>query len=942
MLEISHVSKIYKNRKGQNVIALDDISLKFPETGMIFLLGKSGSGKSTLLNVSGGLDNPTCGEIIIKGKSSKDFTQSDFDSYRNTYVGFIFQEFNILEEFSVYDNIALALELQNKEVNYDEIIELLKKVDLDGFENRKPNTLSGGQKQRIAIARALIKNPLIIMADEPSGSLDSTTGKQVFDTLKKLSKDKLVLVVSHDREFAEEYADRIIELKDGKLISDNTKVIENKDTSVFNLAFKKNTLWVNSGKELNDVDFRRIREFIESSDKVLISKSEKDIIELKKITHEIDGFETESFRKTDESKIEIKEYDKDKNIFIKSRLPLKHAFKIGVSSLFIKPFRLLFTIFLCSVAFLLFGLLSTLTFYDNENSFKETLKNTDMKYMVFGKSFPVKEIYGFGDEEYTFDYEQKTSFNEEDYKLIKNKYGKDVFYGLNYHTMLPIQRKENAYYFTFFSSYAYIEEDNKIHSDIVGEYPQNNNEILLSSYIVDCLKFYDVLDANNNQVKINERKDIIGKKYIFNDKTYKVTGYFESGEIDSKFDELKISDKNNYLTTEYFSYLSDSIHLIVFVSNDELQNLSYISDMYNSINLSYSNAEVAVIKNKDENDFDENYNVIYKKNNDLTKILKKGEVFVSPSIYAKLVLEKYGHNSEIYQKALNIQNGGEYINDDFIEYTYIEIIEKSHELYEFVNEEFEFDMKLFSYDKNESFGDIYSYKIKGIYDNYLGEFIIMNKEDFSSLWNIHRKNMESFNFYEYEYNDIVSEYQKIYVPFNKSNKEINEYWDIYDNKTYDKDGDKFVIMGHYIDVLEYIDTLVKEFYQFFLYGGIFLGIFALLMLSNFISISISNKTKEIGILRAVGARSLDVFKIFFSESLIIMILCLLLSIFMCFRICNYLNMNLASELRISVFVFGVISFFVILSLSIITTFIATYIPVRKESKKKPVESIRAL
>ena len=164
MLEISHVSKIYKNRKGQNVIALDDISLKFPETGMIFLLGKSGSGKSTLLNVSGGLDNPTCGEIIIKGKSSKDFTQSDFDSYRNTYVGLIFQEFNILEEFSVYDNIALALELQNKEVNYDEIIELLKKVDLDGFENRKPNTLSGGQKQRIAIARALIKNPLIIMA----------------------------------------------------------------------------------------------------------------------------------------------------------------------------------------------------------------------------------------------------------------------------------------------------------------------------------------------------------------------------------------------------------------------------------------------------------------------------------------------------------------------------------------------------------------------------------------------------------------------------------------------------------------------------------------------------------------------------------------------------------------------------------------------------------
>ena len=224
MLEISHLSKTYKNKKGKDVDALVDISLKFPETGMVFLLGKSGSGKSTLLNVIGGLDNPTKGEIIIKGKSSKNFSQSDFDSYRNTYVGFIFQEYNILNEFSVYDNIALAIELQDKKVDHDKIVKLLKDVDLEGYEKRKPNTLSGGQKQRIAIARALIKNPEIIMADEPTGALDSNTGKQVLDTLKKLSKDRLVIVVSHDRDFALTYADRIIELKDGKIINDDTKV----------------------------------------------------------------------------------------------------------------------------------------------------------------------------------------------------------------------------------------------------------------------------------------------------------------------------------------------------------------------------------------------------------------------------------------------------------------------------------------------------------------------------------------------------------------------------------------------------------------------------------------------------------------------------------------------------------------------------------------------
>ena len=144
MLEVSHLTKIYKSKGGVEVKALDDVSVSFPETGMVFLLGKSGSGKSTLLNVSGGLDSPTSGEIIVKGRSSKDFTGSDFDSYRNTFVGFIFQEYNILNEFTVEENIALALELQNKPRDKKAVEELLEKVDLSGFAKRKPNTLSGG------------------------------------------------------------------------------------------------------------------------------------------------------------------------------------------------------------------------------------------------------------------------------------------------------------------------------------------------------------------------------------------------------------------------------------------------------------------------------------------------------------------------------------------------------------------------------------------------------------------------------------------------------------------------------------------------------------------------------------------------------------------------------------------------------------------------------
>lgn len=188
MLEIKDVSKIYKSKKSE-VKALDHINLTIQDKGMVFILGKSGSGKSTLLHVIGGLDQFDSGEIIICGKSSKDFKQSDFDSYRNTFIGFIFQEYNIMDNFTVKDNIALALQLQGKKADEKVIDHILKEVDLEDFKDRKPNELSGGQLQRVAIARALIKNPEIIMADEPTGALDSRTSKQVLDTLKKLSKE---------------------------------------------------------------------------------------------------------------------------------------------------------------------------------------------------------------------------------------------------------------------------------------------------------------------------------------------------------------------------------------------------------------------------------------------------------------------------------------------------------------------------------------------------------------------------------------------------------------------------------------------------------------------------------------------------------------------------------------------------------------------------------
>ncbi len=218
MFELVSVNKIYKSKRGTSCHALKDVTLTLGESGLYFLLGKSGSGKSTLLNLLGGLDKPTSGEIYYDGKSFSSFKERDLEAYRNNVVGFVFQEYNLIENMDVYSNVALALNLQSnkdKEAKLAAVRAALSTVELEGYEGRLVGELSGGQQQRVAIARAIVKESSVILADEPTGNLDSETGEEIFSILKKLSKEKLVIIVSHDRENAERYADEIIEIKDG-------------------------------------------------------------------------------------------------------------------------------------------------------------------------------------------------------------------------------------------------------------------------------------------------------------------------------------------------------------------------------------------------------------------------------------------------------------------------------------------------------------------------------------------------------------------------------------------------------------------------------------------------------------------------------------------------------------------------------------------------------
>ena len=218
MLKVDIKSKIYK-MKNENFKALDNVKFEVENTGIVCILGPSGSGKTTLMNIIGALDSDFDGDVAINNKSIKEFKSKDLDSYRKNTIGFIFQQFYLINKFTAYDNVNVALNLSNVKDKKNKVLNLLKQVEMDKFAKRKVNVLSGGQKQRIAIARALANDPDIILADEPTGALDSKISTEIMELLKELSKTKLVLIITHSQELTDKYADTVINMEDGKVIN---------------------------------------------------------------------------------------------------------------------------------------------------------------------------------------------------------------------------------------------------------------------------------------------------------------------------------------------------------------------------------------------------------------------------------------------------------------------------------------------------------------------------------------------------------------------------------------------------------------------------------------------------------------------------------------------------------------------------------------------------
>jgi len=242
MLRLKKINKSYTTGDFTQQ-ALKDVSLEFRKNEFVAILGPSGSGKTTLLNVIGGLDKYDSGDLIINNKSTKKFKESEWDAYRNNCIGFVFQNYNLISHINVLSNIEMGMTLSgiSGKTRKKKALEALKKVGLKEHAHKKPNQLSGGQMQRVAIARALANNPEIILADEPTGALDSKTSVQIMELIKEISKDKLVIMVTHNPELASTYANRIITMKDGNIIEDSNPII-NSDTEDKKYTIKKTSM----------------------------------------------------------------------------------------------------------------------------------------------------------------------------------------------------------------------------------------------------------------------------------------------------------------------------------------------------------------------------------------------------------------------------------------------------------------------------------------------------------------------------------------------------------------------------------------------------------------------------------------------------------------------------------------------------------------------------
>ena len=948
MIELKHITKIYRGTGSSSVIALDDISIRFPEKGLVFIIGKSGCGKSTLLNIAGGLDRPTSGEISVGGKSSRDFSQSDYDSYRNTYVGFIFQEYNVLPEFSVMENITLAPELQGKKSTPEEIGGILSEVELDGLEKRSPSTLSGGQKQRVAIARALVKDPRIVLADEPTGALDSVTGRSVLDLLKRLSEDKLVIVVSHDRDFANKYADRIIELHDGKIISDMSFIKDEEKRP--DMAVVGDDVHLSS--EIRESMLEELNRLVKDKKKLTITLEEGGV-----------SVEGGYFAPTDQESL-IREHEDEGNL-IRSKFPLRYAAKMGASGLRTKPFRLAMTILLTTVALAAFGFMLSLMNYDRYQTLKNALADTghtELSLATYRVEKPDWLSTIFGD----FSYDVPVRSDSSRIEIIKNKTGLDFVKVQKFYTPEPDSNFKSMFYFggtnsegksslftpglCGFSALTESEMEKFGISLVSGSMPKDSDDILISEFAAESIYELEAKDGSGEPILKEKNDSPVGKTVVISGVKLRICGIFSGGRPGKVFDYIAETEelmKDNmealYLGAAFAEYGSRLMKYLNLTSKlESVFSASFMTlgivdesffDAHEEEFQSHDTKYVISLSNGtyltyDTTDHISDYDTRFMNG----AAAGPGGLLISPDYLYTIVYEYYSSSlitenlqTELLDSIRSVNDSGGYNYDIDACIAVLETLKS-------------IDPSLFNgsvgYTSPKIGDSSVPLSVKGV---FISSDIDYNRADLlidpTDADKLYPPRTGSF--------DLSSADVLLFLNDEKSRETVTDSrFDAEDTMMIKTD---LYANSHKEDVNTY-STIISIVSGILFWTGTIIAVFAALLLFNFISVSINNKKKDIGILRALGARKIDVFKVFFSESLIIIGICFAVSTVLAILASEWFNSFLMESFSVSarLFFFGPLQALILLALALGVAFIATLLPVIHHSKKPPVDAIRSL
>ncbi len=860
MLNLKNITKTYLS--GDNrVDALKGINVEFRKSEFVSILGPSGCGKTTLLNIIGGLDRYTSGDLSINGKSTKEFKDRDWDSYRNHSVGFVFQNYNLIPHQTVLSNVELALTLSgvSKKERREKAIKALESVGLKDQIYKKPNQMSGGQMQRVAIARALVNDPEIILADEPTGALDTKTSVQIMEILKEISKDRLIIMVTHNPDLAEKYSSRIIKVLDGKVTDDSNPYDSKKESINNNEKTKKTSMsfFTALNLSLNNLMTKKGRTFltafagsigiigialilaISTGVQNYINKVEEDTLSSYPITIEETTVDMSSMMES-----MMGQNNQDTSTYEEG--------KIYSSDIMDE-------------------MISTLSNKVSNNNLKELKNYLDSNNEI--KNYSNSIEYG--------------------YNLDINLYKEDTSHGIvkvNPSTVMDAMGMGEMMEASSNSSMSSVMMSN---TNVWIE--MLDNEELLQSQ-------YDVIAGTWPQ-NYNEVVLIVNEDNEISDYTLYSLGLKDQDELEKKFKDMQ--DGKTVEESEQTSY-----------TYDELLNLSFKL----ILNSDYYSKENGVWLNKED---DEDY--MREKIAEAETIKVVGIIKKNPETVAASMSEGIGYTKELKEYVINKSNESEIVKEQKEDPT-VNVFSGLDFPTEDDEEEFDYDS--LTTEQKMAMASLSAEEIAQMMEAYTE-----NKEA------SYEKNLEKLGAIDLDTPSSISIYPKDFA----SKDKITELIESYNQKQIDEGKDENII--NYTDIVGVMMKSVNQIIDTISYVLIAFVAISLIVSSIMIGIityiSVLERTKEIGILRSIGASKKDISRVFNAETFIVGLIAGVLGIGITILLTIPINSIIYSLTGVTVKamvppVAGVI----LVAISMFLTIIAGLIPAKMASKKDPVEALR--